>query len=231
MQLTIALLLALDAFGRAGSFPASGRDHRPVSVEVEAAMAEAEAEAEEEAASYCRSVIAAADTEDLLKDIYTDMEDAYDSDAYGHATYACAAHLVEDLAQYDKAEPYLWCVVSHCDNCTGSSDGSCMTSYLGLDAADECRSATLNFLGFVNRKKAAPDYDAAEEYYLEALELWPGNCGAAAYLAELYETTGATANVTLCDADAETSGARAAAAPPLALLLLLLPLAASLRRG
>ncbi|KAH8064991.1 hypothetical protein JL722_1883 [Aureococcus anophagefferens] len=136
-------------------------------------------------------VVANANAEDLYKDTYTSMEDAYDSDTYGHATYACAERLVEDLAQYDKAEPYLWCVVGHCDDCSGSGDdGSCMTSYLGLDTADECKSATLNYLGFVNRKKTTPDYGEAEAYYAEALDLWPENCGALNYLAELYVTTG-----------------------------------------
>ncbi|KAK7235070.1 hypothetical protein SO694_0014009 [Aureococcus anophagefferens] len=43
-------------------------------------------------------VVANANAEDLYKDTYTSMEDAYDSDTYGHATYACAEHLVEDLA-------------------------------------------------------------------------------------------------------------------------------------
>ena len=141
------------------------------------------------AEEYCRSVIATTDTADLLKESYTSVEDAYDSDAFGHATYHCAEILVDELAQYDKAEYYLWCVVGHCEDCSGSA-GSCETSYVGLDSRDECRSATLNYLGFVNRKKAVPDYDHAEDYYLEALDLWPQNCGALEYLAELYETTG-----------------------------------------
>ena len=141
------------------------------------------------AEEYCRSVIATTDTADLLKESYTSVKDAYDSDAFGHATYHCAEILVDELAQYDKAEYYLWCVVGHCEDCSGSA-GSCETSYVGLDSRDECRSATLNYLGFVNRKKAVPDYDHAEDYYLEALDLWPQNCGALEYLAELYETTG-----------------------------------------
>ena len=63
----------------AGAFPASGRDNlAPLE---EAAAAEAEA--------YC-DVIAAADTADLLKASYESLEDAYDADAHGHATYDCA---------------------------------------------------------------------------------------------------------------------------------------------
>ena len=197
----------------AGAFPASGRDNlAPLE---EAAAAEAEA--------YC-DVIAAADTADLLKASYESLEDAYDADAHGHATYDCAAALVDAHAQYDKAEPYLWCVVAHCEDCDGSR-AACPTASVGLYERDECESAVFNYLGFVSRKKDEPDFERAEEYYLKALELWPENCGALEYLAELYATTGAAANVTLCE-DAEASGARAAAPSvllPAATLLMLRP--------
>ena len=98
----------------AGAFPASGRDNlAPLE---EAAAAEAEA--------HC-DVIAAADTADLLKASYESLEDAYDADAHGHATYDCAAELVDAHAQYDKAEPYLWCVVAHCEECDGTTGAAC----------------------------------------------------------------------------------------------------------
>ena len=113
------------------------------------------------------------------------MEDAYDNERYGHATYDCAVELIENHQQYDKAEPYLWCVLSHCAGC---DDGTCPTSVVDLETTAECESAVYNYLGFVNRKKAAADYDHAQTYYDKALELWPGNCGAMSYLTELHLT-------------------------------------------
>ena len=116
------------------------------------------------------------------------MEDAYDNERYGHATYDCAVELIENHQQYDKAEPYLWCVLSHCAGCDG--DGPCPTAYLGLDTTTHCESAVYNYLGFVSRKKSEPDYAHAHTYYDTALMLWPGNCGAMSYMTELYMTTG-----------------------------------------
>ena len=104
------------------------------------------------------------------------MEDAYDNEMYGHATYGCAVELIETRQQYDKAEPYLWCVLGHCAGCDG--DGPCPTAVVDLETTAECESAVYNYLGFVNRKKATPDYDHARTYYDKALELWPANCGA-----------------------------------------------------
>ena len=124
--------------------------------------------------------------ESLLKGTYTSMEDAYDNERYGHATYDCAVELIENHQQYDKAEPYLWCVLSHCAGC--DADGTCPTAVVDLETTAECESAVYNYLGFVNRKKAAPDYDHARTYYDTALDLWPGNCGALAYLTELHLT-------------------------------------------
>ena len=159
----------------AGAFPASGRDNlAPLE---EAAAAEAEA--------YC-DVIAAADTADLLKASYESLEDAYDADAHGHATYDCAASLVDAHAQYDKAEPYLWCVLGHCAGCDG--DGPCPTAVVDLETTAMCESAVYNYLGFVSRKKSEPDYAHAHTYYDTALTLWPGNCGAMSYLTELHLT-------------------------------------------
>jgi len=129
--------------------------------------------------------VADASTESLLKGTYTSMEDAYDNERYGHATYDCAVELIENHQQYDKAEPYLWCVLSHCAGC---DDGTCPTSVVDLETTAECESAVYNYLGFVNRKKAAPDYDHARTYYDKALELWPANCGALSYLTELHLT-------------------------------------------
>ena len=114
------------------------------------------------------------------------MEDAYDNTQHGHATYECAEILIEELEQYDKAEPYLWCVLDHCAGC--DVDGMCPTAYLGLSTTAHCESAVWNYLGFVNRKKATPDYDHAKTYYDKALELWPGNCGALSYMTELHLT-------------------------------------------
>merc|ERR1719409_132522 len=64
----------------------------------------------------------------------------------------------------------------------------CPTAYLSLKTTAKCESAVYNYLGFVNRKKATPDYDHAKTYYDKALELWPGNCGAMSYMTELYLT-------------------------------------------
>ena len=124
--------------------------------------------------------------ESLLKGTYETMEDAYDNERYGHATYDCAVELIENHQQYDKAEPYLWCVLGHCAGC--DVDGTCPTAYLSLETAAKCESAVYNYLGFVNRKKAAPDYDHARTYYDKALELWPANCGAMSYMTELHLT-------------------------------------------
>merc|ERR1719171_2531490 len=130
--------------------------------------------------------VADASTASLLKGTYTSMEDAYDNERHGHATYGCAVELIETHRQYDKAEPYLWCVLGHCAGCDG--DGPCPTSVVDLETTAECESAVYNYLGFVNRKKAAPDYDHARTYYDKALELWPANCGALSYLTELHLT-------------------------------------------
>jgi tetratricopeptide (TPR) repeat protein len=140
------------------------------------------------AASNCRSTIATAPTPSLLKANYSSMEDAYDNVQHGHASYECAEILIEELAQYDKAEPYLWCVLDHCAGC--DVNGMCPTAYLSLETTSKCESAVWNYLGFVNRKKAAPDYAHAQTYYDKALELWPANCGALSYMTELYLTTG-----------------------------------------
>ena len=130
------------------------------------------------------------------------MEDAYDNERYGHATYDCAVELIENHQQYDKAEPYLWCVLGHCAGC--DVDGTCPTAYLGLDTTTHCESAVYNYLGFVNRKKAAPDYDHAQTYYDTALDLWPENCGALSYLTELHltlnnATAASTTHARLCE--------------------------------
>ena len=138
------------------------------------------------AASTCRSTIAAAPTPSLLKANYSSMEDAYDNVQHGHATYECAEILIEELKQYDKAEPYLWCVLDHCAGC--DVNGMCPTAYLSLETTSKCESAVWNYLGFVNRKKTTPDYDHAKTYYDKALELWPANCGAMSYKTELYLT-------------------------------------------
>ena len=138
------------------------------------------------AASNCRSTIATAPTPSLLKANYSSMEDAYDNAQHGHASYECAEILIEELAQYDKAEPYLWCVLDHCAGC--DVNGMCPTAYLSLETTSKCESAVWNYLGFVNRKKAAPDYAHAQTYYDKALELWPANCGALSYMTELYLT-------------------------------------------
>ena len=111
--------------------------------------------------------------------------------------------LIENHQQYDKAEPYLWCVLGHCAGC--DVDGTCPTAYLGLDTTTMCESAVFNYLGFVNRKKAAPDYDHARTYYDTALDLWPENCGALAYLTELHltlnnATAASTTHARLCAA-------------------------------
>ena len=130
------------------------------------------------------------------------MEDAYDNVQHGHATYECAEILIEELQQYDKAEPYLWCVLDHCAGC--DVDGTCPTAYLGLDTTTMCESAVYNYLGFVSRKKSEPDYAHAHTYYDTALTLWPGNCGAMNYMTELYMTTGnataaSTTHARLCE--------------------------------
>ena len=123
----------------------------------------------------CERIVESA-TADLLKAEYESVEDAYDKDAHGHATYDCAAELVDEHAQYDKAEPYLWCVIAHCEECDGTAGAACPTASVGLYERDECESAVFNYLGFVSRKKDEPDFESAEEYYREALELWPENC-------------------------------------------------------
>ena len=79
-------------------------------------------------------------------------------------------------AQYDKAEPYLWCVVAHCEERDGTAGAACPTASVGLYERDECESAVFNYLGFVSWKKDEPDFETAEEYYREALELWPEDC-------------------------------------------------------
>jgi hypothetical protein len=131
------------------------------------------------------------------------MEDAYDNERYGHATYDCAVELIESHQQYDKAEPYLWCVLGHCAGC--DVDGTCPTAVVDLETTAECESAIYNYLGFVNRKKAAPDYDHAQNYYDTALDLWPENCGALSYLTELHltlnnATAASTTHARLCAA-------------------------------
>ena len=142
--------------------------------------------------------VAGAPTASLLKGTYETMEDAYDNERHGHATYGCAVELIENHEQYDKAEPYLWCVLGHCAGC---DDGTCPTSVVDLETTAECESAVYNYLGFVNRKKAAPDYDHARTYYDKALELWPANCGALSYMTELYLTTGNTTAARATHAD------------------------------
>ena len=154
------------------------------------------------AASTCRSTIATAPTPSLLKANYSSMEDAYDNVQHGHATYECAEILIEELQQYDKAEPYLWCVLGHCAGCDG--DGPCPTAVVDLETTAECESAIYNYLGFVNRKKATPDYDHAKTYYDKALALWPGNCGAMSYMTELHltlnnATAASTTHARLCE--------------------------------
>lgn len=155
------------------------------------------------AAATCRQDIATASTPSLLISNYSSMEDAYDNDQHGHATYECASILIEEFQQYDKAEPYLWCVLDHCADCDAGE--MCPTTIVGLDTTAHCQSAVWNYLGFVSRKKEVPDYVHAATYYRTALDLWPENCGAMAYSMELFLTTGnATAaramHTAFCDA-------------------------------
>ena len=97
------------------------------------------------AASNCRSTIATAPTPSLLIANYSSMEDAYDNVQHGHATYECAEILIEELQQYDKAEPYLWCVLDHCAGC--DVNGMCPTAYLSLETTSKCESAVWNYSG------------------------------------------------------------------------------------
>ena len=65
--------------------------------------------------------------------------------------------MIDDYEQYDKAEPYLWCVVNHCSRCDGDDDdgsesgsgddnGDCPTASVGLYSNTTCVSATYNYL-------------------------------------------------------------------------------------
>ena len=107
-----------------------------------------------------------------------DVHTNYDSDTFGHATYQCSNYLLQEAKQYSKAIPYLWCVIGHCaERCPGP--------YCPFGTSvDMCESAVNNNLGYAHRKLG--EFDEAREYYLEALELWPGNCGALGYYTELH---------------------------------------------
>ena len=120
------------------------------------------------------------DTEqsDLLVDGDDDVHTNYDSDTFGHATYQCSNYLLQEAQQYSKAIPYLWCVIGHCaETCPGAS---CPFG----TSVDMCESAVNNNLGYAHRRLG--EFDEAREYYLEALGLWPGNCGALGYYTELH---------------------------------------------
>ncbi|KAH8051149.1 hypothetical protein JL720_15212 [Aureococcus anophagefferens] len=152
----------------AGAFPASGRDNlAPLE---EAAAAEAEA--------HC-DVIAAADTQDLLKASYESLEDAYDADAHGHATYDCAASLVDARVRQGRALPL---VASSPTARTATARAACPTASAGLYERDECESAVFNYLGFVSRKKDEPDFER-RGVLPRGARAWPENCGALEYLA------------------------------------------------
>ena len=125
--------------------------------------------------------------DDMLKSSYTSMHDAYDNERLGHAKYDCAAEMIDDAKQYDKAEPYLWCVVSHCHKCGSSDDAAstspdCPTYGVELYSNHTCMSAVYNYLGYVSRKKSSPDYNKSDEYYQHSIQLWSSNCGALAYV-------------------------------------------------
>ena len=114
------------------------------------------------------------------------MEDAYDSDKYGHESYTCATRMIMERKQYEKSIPYLWCLEEHCSNCPGET---CPTRNQGFKSKETCRSACLTLLGFAQRKKTPPDFDSAEKYYKTAIREWPQNCGALGYLTEYYLQT------------------------------------------
>ena len=61
-----------------------------------------------------------------------------------------------------------------------------LSELLGENPDGYTKSDVLNYLGFANRKKQTPNYELAENYYLEALALDPKHIGALEYLGELY---------------------------------------------
>ena len=61
-----------------------------------------------------------------------------------------------------------------------------LSELLGENPDGYTKSDVLNYLGFANRKKQTPNYELAENYYLEALALDPNHIGALEYLGELY---------------------------------------------
>jgi len=48
-----------------------------------------------------------------------------------------------------------------------------------------CQAFIYTDLGFISRAGPDPDFSASERYYMQALEISPGMCGATSYLAEL----------------------------------------------
>jgi len=48
-----------------------------------------------------------------------------------------------------------------------------------------CRAFLYTDLGFISRVRPTPDFAASERYYMQALQITPGMCGATSYLAEL----------------------------------------------
>ena len=104
---------------------------------------------------------------------------------FEHATLKSATNRIIKSRLYDfNSIEQIWCFVEHCPH-------SAMT-YYDNDAAKAnkmCEADAYNLLGFVYRKKKGPNFVRSENYYLKALQLVPGHCGARSYLGELYVQT------------------------------------------
>lgn len=114
-----------------------------------------------------------------LEDSNSDKKTNWNDALFGHAKFVCLEPMIKGKLQYEKAISYAWCVYPHCqEKCPGAE---CPVH----GTVAKCQSAVKNWLGYAERKKAAPDLSEAQKYYDEAIAAWPTNCGALGYRAEL----------------------------------------------
>eukprot|EP00747_Dinoflagellata_sp_TGD_P216202 gnl/TRDRNA2_/TRDRNA2_88781_c0_seq1.p1 gnl/TRDRNA2_/TRDRNA2_88781_c0~~gnl/TRDRNA2_/TRDRNA2_88781_c0_seq1.p1 ORF type:complete len:279 (+),score=33.65 gnl/TRDRNA2_/TRDRNA2_88781_c0_seq1:78-914(+) len=127
----------------------------------------------------CNAAIAETSSANYLESGNSDKETNWNDAKFGHAKYQCVEPMIRKEKQYVKALSYAWCVYPHCEtDCPGSN---CPIH----DTVAKCQSAVKNWLGYAARKQATPDFAEAERYYDSAIALWPENCGALGYRAEL----------------------------------------------
>jgi len=90
------------------------------------------------------------------------------------------------LNQQSLAEATIDEAVSTAESLLANSPESCSDWIPASWNSDQsCQAFIYTDLGFISRAGPKPDFEASERFYMQALKISPGMCGATSYLAEL----------------------------------------------